>query len=124
MDTQLSQGLTFLAWSGSVFLIIIGVFTAKLLFDLSRLASSLNKSAKIVGDELEPIMKNVTEATGTINSIVQSTNKRVGKITEVYDKVSDVAVQAVSKASAVSGFVLKEVFRGIVAGFKAVVKKK
>ena len=124
MDTELAKGLTFLAWTGAGFLIIIGIFTAKLLFDLSRLTVSLKKSSDIVQNELEPIMKNVGAAASTINNIVQTTNKKVGKLTELYDNVSDAVITALKKASTVSGYVLKEVVKGVFAGFKAVVNRK
>ena len=122
MSTELLQALTFLAWSGGIFLIIVGIFVAKLLFDLSGLTVSLKKSADIVHTELAPIMKNVKETTTTVNDIVQSTNNRVAKINEVYDKASEIVVSALSKASSVAGFALKELGKGIYAGFKAVFK--
>lgn len=124
MEAELSQSLTFLAWTTAGFLIVVGVFIVKLLFDLSRLTVSLNKSADIVKTDLEPIMKNVSEAVGTVNKLVQSTDKKVGKISEVYNKVSDIFIKTVTKASKMSGFVLKEVFKGLYAGFKSAVTKK
>lgn len=124
METELTHSLTFLAWTGGGFLIIVGLFIVKLLFDLSRLTVSLTKSANIVQTELAPIMKNIGEATNTINNLVQSTNKKVGKITEVYDKVSDIAIKSVTKVTQVSGVVVKEVFKGLYAGFMAIIRKK
>lgn len=124
MDTELAKGLTFLAWTGAGFLIVIGVFTAKLLFDLSRLTISIKKSSDIVQNELEPIMKNVGAAASTINNIVQTTNKKVGKLTEIYDNVSDVVINTVKKVTTVSGYALKEIAKGIFAGFKAVINRK
>lgn len=124
MEAELTQSLTFLAWTGGGFLIVIGIFTAKLLFDLSRLTVSLGKSAKIVEKELDPIMRNVGEAANTVNAIVQSTNKRVGKVTETYDKIAKVAIEAVKQTSRVSGFVLKELAKGVYTGIKSVLKKK
>ena len=52
MDAQLSQGLTFLAWTSGIFLIVVGIFVIKLLFDLSRLTCNMNKSAEIVKNEI------------------------------------------------------------------------
>lgn len=124
MDTELAKGLTFLAWTGAGFLIVIGVFTAKLLFDLSRLTISIKKSSDIVQNELEPIMKNVGAAASTINNIVQTTNKKVGKLTEIYDNVSDIVINTVKKVTTVSGYALKEIAKGIFAGFKAVINRK
>ena len=123
MDTQLTQALTFLAWSGAGFLIIIGLFVAKLLFDLSCLTTSIKKSADIVQEDLKPIMKNVSEATTTINDVVQSANKKVSKLNEVYDKASDIIVNVISKASSITGFALKELLKGFCAGFKSMFTK-
>ncbi len=124
MDTELSQGLTFLAWTGAGFLIVIGVFLAKLLFDLSRLTVSIKKSADIVHTELNPIMQNLNATAKTVNDIVQSTNQKVGKVTEAYDKASKVVVATVSKVAEVSGVALKEVAKGLFAGFKMMLAKK
>ena len=124
MEAQLTQGLTFLAWSGAAFLIVTGLFLAKLMFDLSRLSVSLKKSSDIIKTELDPIMKNISETTTTVNKLVQSTDKKVGKITEIYDKVSEVTIDAVTKISTVSGTVLKEVFKGLYSGVKSFISKK
>ena len=107
MDAQLSQGLTFLAWTSGIFLIVVGIFVIKLLFDLSRLTCNMNKSAEIVKNEIEPILKNVGESAATINKMVQTTDKKVGKFTETYDKISNIVIKSVTHASAVSGFILK-----------------
>lgn len=124
MDTQLTQGLTFLAWTSAGFLIVVGIFVVKLLFDLSRLTVSLNKSAKIVHTELEPILKNVGESAATINKLVQSTDKKVGKFTETYNKISKIVIKTISKASVVSGYVLKETFRSVYSAVKGMLQKK
>lgn len=117
MDAELSQGLTFLVWTSGIFLIIVGIFVVKLLFDLSGLTVSLKKSADIVQTELEPIMKNVNDSTTTINRIVQDTDKRVSKITGLYDRVSDVISQSVSKASVLGGILAKKAFKGLFSRF-------
>lgn len=124
MDTQLAQGLTFLTWTSAVFLVVVGVFLVKLLFDLSRLTCNLNKSAEIVKTEIEPIMKNVSETTATINKLVQTTDKKLGKFTEIYDKITGVVVKSVTKASALSGFFAKTVFKGLFSALKGVFKIK
>jgi len=124
MDTELTQGLTFLVWTSGIFLIVVGIFVVKLLFDLSGLTVSLKKSADIVQTELEPIMKNVNESTTTINNIVQDTNKRFAKITGVYDKVADAVANSVSRLSALSGVLAKAAFKSIFSGIKSVFNKK
>lgn len=123
METQLAQGLTFLAWSSAGFLIIVGIFIVKVLFDASKLLKSLDKNVTIIQSELEPIVKNISETTGTINDMVQSTGKKVSKLTNLYDKATDVVVATVSKASAISGTVLKYALKGALASFKYMLKK-
>lgn len=123
MDLQLSNGLTFLAWSGAVFLIVVGVFIVKVLFDLSKLVKSINKNVDIVQSELEPIVKNISETTGTINEIVQSTNGKISKLSNIYDKTTDAVVNVVTKASAMSGTLLKYAFKGLCSSFKYFAKK-
>ncbi|MBO6272155.1 DUF948 domain-containing protein [bacterium] len=124
METELSQSLTFLAWTSAGFLIVVGIFIVKLLFDLSRLTMSLNKSADIVKTELEPIMKNVSETVVTVNKLVQTTDEKVSKAKEIYDRVSKVVINTAAKASEISGYVLKEVFKGLCASFKSIIIKK
>ena len=124
METQLTQSLTFLAWTGSGFLIVVGLFIVKLLFDLSRLMVSLNKSADIIKTELDPIMKNLSQTVTTVNKLVQTTDKKVGKVTEIYDKVSDAAMNVLAKVTSVSGAVAKELFRGFYSGFKRFISKR
>lgn len=123
MDLQLSNGLTFLAWSGAGFLIVIGVFIAKVLFDLSKLVNSINKNVEIVQSELEPIVKNISETTGTINDIVQTTNSKISRLSNIYDKATDALVNTVTKASAVSGTVLRYAFKGLCSSIKYFAKK-
>ncbi len=123
MDIQLTQGLTFLAWSGAIFLIVVGVFVVKLLFDLSRLLKNIDKNVVIVQSELEPIVKNISETTTTINEMVQSTNGKITKISNIYDKASDAVVNTLTKASAVSGTVLKFALKGLCRSFKYLAKK-
>lgn len=123
MDSQLTQGLTFLAWSGAIFLIVIGVFVVKLIFDLSRLLKNIDKNVVIVQSELEPIVKNISETTTTINDMVQSTNGKINKISNIYDKASDAVVNTLTKASAVSGTLLKFALKGLCRSFKYFAKK-
>lgn len=124
MDTELSQGLTFLAWSSGVFLIVIGLFTAKLLFDLSRLANSTRKTTDILHKELAPIMKNVAETTTTINNLVQSTNKKMDKLSDIYDKATDIVINVVTTTSSALGLVFKEGGKLLFSALKSMIKQK
>ena len=69
-------------------------------------------------------MKNVGETTATINKLVQSTDEKIGKFSEIYDKLTGLVVKSVAKASAVSGFFAKTVFKGLFSALKGVFKLK
>lgn len=124
MDIQLSQALTVFIWTSVIFLVVIGVFVGKLLYSLSKLTSNLNDSAIIVKREIEPILKNVGESADTINKIIQTTDKKVGKFSETYDKLTGMLVKSVTKASAISGFFAKTVFKGLFSLLKGLIKIK
>ena len=83
MDLQLSQGLTFLAWTSTGLLIVVGIFLVKLLFDCSKLLKNIDKNVVIVQNELEPIVKNISETTTTINNIVQTANGKISKFSNI-----------------------------------------
>ena len=103
MDANLATGLTFLSWVSGIFLAIVGVFAIKLIIDLIILVKNLNKSARIINSEIEPIMKNINESTTAVNDMVQSVSSKVEKINKTYDKLSDMVFGVASKATTISG---------------------
>ncbi len=90
MDLQLTHGLVFLAWSSAIMIILIGVFVIKVLFDLSRLTNTMNDTANIVKNELEPTLKNVNDTVEIVSTRVKEANNIV---TNVEGKVKDAARQ-------------------------------
>lgn len=122
MDSQLAIGLTFLSWASGILLIIAGVFVIKLVIDLSVLVRNLNKSAKVINNEIEPIMKNINESTTAINEVVQSVSGKVEKINKTYDKITDAFTGIATKAATASGVFAKSVLKGFFAVFKKFVK--
>jgi len=125
MDTaNLYHGLTFLAWTSVAFLIIIGTFLVKLLFDLSRLFVTLNDTADIVKNAAEPILSDVTESLSIINRIVKKAETQVGKIKNLSSKVFDVVFKVASKASVLSGVVFKSAAKGFWSVLKSYCTKK
>ena len=115
MNAQLTHGLVFLAWSSSVMVILIGIFVVKVLFDLSRLAKTVNSTAQIVKQELEPTLKNVNETVEIVASRVKEANNAV---TAVETKVKEVARQGGKLVTTLGGGVFavsKLVFKGVSA---------
>ena len=81
MSIELSQvvlnhGLTFLAVSTGVVVIVIAVYLVKLLKDLSVLAKNVNETSILMNTEL----KELSETMRSINSLVQSTDEGVGNV--------------------------------------------
>ena len=78
MSVELSQvilnhGLTFLAVSTAVILIVVGCYLVKLLKDLSVLAKNVNETSIMLNCELKPTLEELNETIHSINSLVQST---------------------------------------------------
>lgn len=125
MDTaHLYQGLTFLAWSGVIFIIIVGAFLAKLLFDFSKLILTLNETADIVKGSAKPILDDVTESVSIINKMVKKTENQVGKFKNVSNKFLDILLKVLTKASVLSGVFAKSAIKGFWTLFKAFCSRK
>ncbi len=85
MSIELSQvvlnhGLTFLAVSTGIVVIVIAVYLVKLLKDLSVLAKNVNETSILMNTELKPTLKELSETMRSINSLVQSTDEGVGNV--------------------------------------------
>lgn len=111
MDTaSLYQGLTFLAWTSVVFMVAVGIFVVKVLFDLSKLLTTMNKTADLVKGSAEPILSDITESVGIINKLVKRTENNVNKFRTISGKASKIILTMLSKTSTLSGVVFKGVF--------------
>lgn len=120
MDTaSLYQGLTFLAWTSVAFLIVIGVFLTKVLFDLSKLLSSLNQTASMVKTSAAPILSNITESVGIINKLVKRTETNVNRFRNIFGQASKIGLGVLSKTTSLS----KVVFKGVFSLVKSLMKK-
>lgn len=115
MDAQLTHGLVFLAWSSGIMILLIGLFVIKVLFDLSRLTKTINTTAEIVKNELEPTLKNVNETVEIVASRVKEANNAV---TVVETKVKEVAKQGGKLITTIGGGIFavsKLAFKGLSA---------
>lgn len=120
MDTaSLYQGLTFLAWTSVVFLIVVGVFIVKVLFDFSKLIELVNQTAALVKSSAEPILTDVTESVSIINRLVKRTENNVDRFKNLSGKASKVVIAMISKTSVLSGIVAK----GLCSLIKTLIKK-
>ena len=117
-NASLYQGLTFLAWTSVVFLIVVGVFIVKVLFDFSRLLTLVNQTAELVRKSAEPILNDVTESVSIINGLVKRTESNVNRLKNISGKLGKFTVAVISKSSALAEVVAKGIFSLIKAGFK------
>ena len=118
---QLYQGLTFLAYSSGVIIILVGIMLIKVLFDLSKLTNNINDATNIVKEELVPTLKNVNKTVEIVSGIVIKADNGVNKIKEF---IANSPLKILSKLSTLSGTIAKGFFGGLCAGLKIFGKKK
>ncbi len=119
----LNQGLTFLAISTSLFIVIVGGFLIKLLIDLSKLTKNIDETTTIVKSELEPTFKEFNNALKSINSIAQNADKQVDSISKLIDSLFGIGTSVFNKAKNLSGGIAKGFVKGLVSVIKMFVKK-
>ena len=121
METaQLYNGLTFLAYSTAVIVLIVGGMLAKVLFDVSKLTRNLDETTTIVKTELEPTLKNVNKSVEIISGLIIKTDEGVKK---VKDFLSKTPLKLVGQISKLSGKAAKGFFGGLCSAFKMFSKK-
>lgn len=118
-NASLYQGLTFLAWTSVVFLIVVGAFLVKVLFDFSKLITLMNQTATMVKTSAEPILADVTESVGIIKKLVIRTENNVNRFRNISGQLSKIGLGMLSKTSSLS----KIVFKGVFGLVKSILKK-
>lgn len=122
MDTtQLYQGLTFLAYSTGVIVVLVGVMLVKVLFDLSKLTRNLNETAEIVKEELTPTLKNINKSVEIVSGIIIKTDAGVNKIKNI---IKNSPLNILNKLSTFTGTVAKGFMSGLSTAYKIFAKKK
>ncbi len=114
MEYQISQialnnGLTFLAVSTAIVLIVVGGFLVKLLMDLSVLAKNVNETSEILNEELKPTLNELNKTITSFNALVQNTGEGMGNV-----KIG--LENAISKTKLFS----QNIFGGFLKGFMTV----
>ena len=79
---QLYQGLTFLAYTTGIIVILVGIMLVKVLFDLSKLTNNINNTANIVKEELIPTLKNVNKSVEIVSGVIIKADESVNKVKE------------------------------------------
>ncbi len=102
----LNNGLTFLAWSSGIVIIIVAGFLLKLIIDLSALIKNLNQTSIMFNTELKPTIDELHETLQSVNSIIKNTDNNMVSI-------KDAVENTFGKTKAITG----TLFSGLIKGF-------
>lgn len=119
----LNHGLTFLAVSTAIMLIVVGSFLVKLIIDLSKLAKNVDETTTIVKAEIEPTLQELNKALKSINSIAQNADKQVDTLGKFLENAFGVGALALTRAKNISGGLLKGLVKGLATVVKMFIKK-
>lgn len=117
---ELYQGLTFLAYSTGIIVILVGIMLVKVLFDLSTLTKNVNETTTIIKTELEPTLKNLNKSVEIISSIIIKTDENIQKVKSF---ISKTPLKLIGQFSKLSGKAAKGFFGGLCSAFKLFSKK-
>lgn len=119
----LNHGITFLAISTGIMLIVVGGFLVKLLFDLSKLTKNIDETTTIVKSEIEPTLKEFNNALKSINSIAQNADKQVDSLAKLFESIMGASSVALSRAKDLSGGIIKGLIKGLGTVLKLFLKR-
>lgn len=122
-QTILYHGLTFLAVSTGLIIVVIGVFLAIFIKNLTKLTKNLDETTTIVNSELKPTLDEFKDALKSINSIAQTADKQVDSLAKIMENVIGVSTLAYAKAKKLSGGLVKGLVQGLVTVIKLFIKK-
>ena len=81
METaQLYQGLTFLAYTTGIIVVLVGVMLVKVLYDISHLTRNIDETTTIVKTELEPTLKNINKSVEIVSGIIIKADEGAKKV--------------------------------------------
>ena len=116
-ESALNYGLTFLAVSGGVVLLVIGGFLAKLFYDCSKLTQNMKVTTDIVNAELKPTVEELNRAIKSFNDIVQNTNEGMGNVKSGIENI-------LTKTKLLSGNIVSGFIKGFLTIYTLLGKKK
>lgn len=119
----LYHGLTFLAVSTGIIIVLVGIFLTKLLIDLSKLTENVNETTTIVRSEIKPTILEFNNALKSINSIAQTADKQVDSLAKFFEHFLSVGTLAYTRAKKLSGGLVKGMVQGLVTVIKMFLKK-
>ena len=114
----LNNGLTFLAVSSGIMLVVVGSFLIKLIVDLSKLAQNVDETTTVVRNELRPTMREINESLHTLNDFMKSTDRGIDKVKDAMEDVFGFSTSALSRVKVISGSLAKGLFKGFTTVLK------
>lgn len=111
---SIDLGLTILIYATIIVLVILGVFLAKLFYDLSKLAQTAQSTSEIIQTELEPTLKELREAAGSLKSIASSADTNISGLKKAISNAFDTSFQVGHKMKGLMAGLVK----GLCAGLK------
>ena len=103
MTDSVSIGLTILIYVSALFLLVIGGFLGKLLYDLSKLAQTAQSTSEVIQTELEPTLKELREAAGSLKSIASSADSNISGLQSAIANAFSTSFQLGSKLKGLVG---------------------
>ena len=121
METaQFYQGLTFLAYSTGIIVVLVGVMLVKVLYDISHLTKNIDETTTVVKTELEPTLKNINKSVEIVSGLIIKTDESFKK---VKDFVSKTPLKLFGQLSKLTGKATKGFLGGLCSAFKMFSKK-
>ncbi len=114
MDSTVQIGLIVLIYTTAILLVLITIFLIKLIHTSTRLAKTLSKTSEMINTELEPTLKELKEALGSVNSMAKSANTQMERVRDTFDKVMCVPFMVGQK--------MRGLFSGLKEGLSAGIK--
>ena len=108
-----------LTYTTALVLFVVSVFLVKLLIDLSKLARTANDAGEMLNRELEPTLKEMREASETVNSMVKNAEGRLSGLGKVLARLAGTTKDVGSKM----GGLLQGLVKGISVGIKLFSKR-
>lgn len=115
-QVALNNGLTFLAWSTGIVVLVVAGFLIKFLIDLSALAKNVNETAILLNNELKPTLKELNDTLHSINAIVKNTDQGVDSFKSAVEKT-------LGKTKLISESIIGGIIKGFTSVFSMFVKK-
>ena len=106
--------LTVLIGVSSICVIVLTIYISMFLYSAYKLFKSANKTCTMINCELQPVLDDLKETVSGVNSIVKAADTKV--------KFINGALTGILGATGILGGKLKDVFNGVVQGFRAGMK--